>query len=122
MGLFRRKRDEPETAAAGAADGVFELVDAAGDPVRYSRDDFDEIFTTADEHEMRRHLAIGRLLLDQWVARDPGRTASWVDTGLRRAAGRVLPAQDDPSYEAPSAVATYVLGHLKDGATGTRVG
>lgn len=122
MSLFSRKHDKPGNAAAGGADGVFDVVDAAGDRVRYTRDDFDEIFTTGDEREMRRHLAIGWLLLDQWVGRDPGRTASWVDTGLRRAAGRILPAQDDPSYEAPSAVATYVLGHLKDGATGTRLG
>jgi hypothetical protein len=121
VGLFSRKHDEPENAAAGGADGAFEVVDAAGNRVRYTSEDFDEIFTTADEREMRRHVGIGWLLLDEWVGRDPGRTASWVDTGLRRAAGRVLPAQDDPSYEAPSDVATYVLGYLKDGATGTRL-
>jgi hypothetical protein len=121
VGLFSRKHDEPENAVAGGADGAFEVVDAAGNRVRYTPDDFDEIFTTADEREMRRHVGIGWLLLDEWVGRDPGRTASWVDTGLRRAAGRVLPAQDDPEYVAPSDVATYVLGYLKDGATGTRL-
>lgn len=122
MGLFSRKhRDEPADAAGGGADGAFKVVDAAGKRIRYTRDDFDEIFTTADEREMRRHVGIGWLLLDEWVGRDLGRTASWVDTGLRRAAGRVLPAQDDPEYDAPSDVATYVLGYLKDGATGTPV-
>ena len=122
MDLFSRKHDEPENAAAGGADGAFEVVDAAGNRVRYTPDDFDEIFTTDNEREMRRHVDIGWLLLDEWVGRDPGRAASWIDVGFRRAAGRVLPAQDDPSYVAPNDVATYVLGHLKDGATGTRVG
>jgi hypothetical protein len=121
VGLFSRKHDEPENAAAGGADGAFEVVDAAGNRVRYTPEDFDEIFTTTDEREMRRHVGIGWLLLDEWMGRDPGRTASWVDTGLRRAAGRVLPAQDDPEYVAPSDTATYVLGYLKDGATGTRL-
>ena len=123
MGLFSRKRhDEPENAAAGGSDGAFDVVDDAGKRLRYAPADFDEIFTTSDPREMRRHVDIGWLLLDEWVGRDPGRTASWVDTGFRRAAGRVLPAQDDPEYVAPSDVATYVLGYLKDGATGTPVG
>ena len=51
---------------------------------------------------MRKHVDIGWLLLDEWVGRDPGRSSSWIDTGLRRRAGRVLPAQDDPEYVAPS--------------------
>lgn len=122
MSLFGHKhQNEPEDVTNGGTDGVFEVVDAVGNRVRYARENFDEIFTTGDEREMRRHVGIGWLLLDEWVGRDPGRTASWVDTGLRRAAGRVLPAQDDPAYEAPSDAATYVLGYLKEGATGTRV-
>jgi hypothetical protein len=91
VGLFGRKhQDEPENAAGGGNDGAFEVVDAAGKRIRYTPADFDEIFTTTDEREMRRHVGIGWLLLDEWVGRDPGRTASWVDTGLRRADGRVL--------------------------------
>ena len=122
MGLFSRKpQDQPENVAAGGPDGAFEVVDGAGNRLRYTAADFDEIFTTADERAMRRHVGIGWLLLDEWVGRDPGKTASWVDTGLRRGAGRVLPAEDDPEYEAPSDVATYVLGYLKDGAVGTPV-
>ena len=120
MGLFSRKHDEPEDAAAGGADGAFEVVDAAGKRVRYTPEDFYEIFTTADEREMRRHVSIGWLLLDEWVGRDPGRTASWVDTGLRRAAGRVLPrrttrntrprATSRPTSSATSRMAQPVLG------------
>jgi len=124
VGLFSRKRhdDEPENVAAGGADGAFEVVNAAGSRVRFTPHDFDEIFTTTEAREMRKHVDIGWLLLDEWVGRDPGRSASWIDTGLRRSAGRVLPAQDDPEYVAPSDVTTYVLGYLKDGATGTPVG
>ena len=123
MGLFCRKhQDEPENVAAGGADGAFEVVDAAGNRVRYTPADFDEIFATSEAREMHRHVEIGWLLLDEWVGRDPGRSASWIDTGLRRSAGRVLPAQDDPEYVPPSDATTYVLGCLKDGVTGTPVG
>ena len=123
MGLFRHKHDdEPENVAGGGADGAFEVVGAAGSRVRYTVDDFDEIFTTTEAREMRTHVEIGWLLLDEWVGRDPGRCASWIDTGLRRSAGRVLPAQDDPEYVPPSDVTTYVLGYLREGATGTPAG
>lgn len=123
MGPFSRKHDdEPENVAAGGPDGAFGVVDAAGKRLRYTAADFDEIFTTTESREMRQHVEIGWLLLDEWVGRDPGRTASWVDTGFRRSAGRVLPAQDDPEYVPPSDVTTFVLGYLKDGATGTPVG
>jgi hypothetical protein len=123
VGLFNRKHDdEPENVAAGGPDSAFEVVDAAGKRLRYTATDFDEIFTTTESREMRRHVDIGWLLLDEWVGRDPGRTASWIDTGFRRSAGRVLPAQDDPEYAPPSDVTTFVLGYLKDGATGTPVG
>ena len=124
MGLFGRKRDKDDAdhAATGGPDGMFETIDGDGNRVSYVPADFDEIFTTTEAHEMRRHVELGWLLLDEWVGRDPGRAASWVDTAFRRSAGRVLPAQDDPEYVPPSDVTTYVLGYLKDGATGTRVG
>ena len=69
VGLFSRKHDKPENAFAGGVDGAFEVVDAAGNRVRYTPDDFDEIFATADEREMRRHVGIGWLLPDEWVGR-----------------------------------------------------
>jgi hypothetical protein len=122
VGLFSRKRhDEPENVAGGGPDGAFDVVDTAGNRVRYAAADFDEIFTTSEAREMRRHVEIGWLLLDEWVGHDPGRRASWVDNSYRRMAGRVLPAQDDPEYAPPSDVTTYVLGYLKDGVNGTRV-
>jgi hypothetical protein len=123
VGPFSHKhQDKPEGAAAGGVYGAFEVVDAVGKRIRYTRADFDEIFTTTEAPEMHRHVEIGWLLLDEWVGHDPGRTSSWIDTGFRRSAGRVLPAQDDPEYVPPSDVTTYVLGYLKDGATGTPVG
>jgi hypothetical protein len=124
VGLFRRKRhgDEPKNVAGGGADGAFEMVDAAGHRVRYAATDFEEIFTTTEAREMRRHVEVGWLLLDERVGHDPARTASWVDIGYRRMAGRVLPAQDDPHYVPASDVTTYVLGYLKPGTTGTRIG
>lgn len=123
MSLFSRKgHDEPGDVTGGGPDGAFDVIDAAGRRVRYAATDFDEIFTTTEAREMRRHVEIGWLLLDEWVGHDPGRSASWLGTGFRRMAGRVLPAQDDPEYVPQSDVTTYVLGYLRDGVTGTPVG
>jgi len=121
MGPFgsKREKDGVDQAADGEWDGTLETVDGNGDRVRYVRADFDEIYMTTEAREMRRHVELGWLLVDERVGRVPGKAASWVDTAFRRSAGRVLPAQDDPEYVAPSDVTTYVLGHLKDGATGT---
>ena len=100
---------------------MFDTFDRNGDRVRYTPDDFDEILATEEEPEMRRLVGIGWLLLDEYVGTDPGKRSPWLDTGYRRMVGRVLPASADPDYVPPSDVTTYVLGHLKDGATGTRV-
>ena len=77
------------------------------------------LFTTSDARELRRHLDLGWLLLDEHVGRDPEIASSWLDSALRRSAGRVLAAQDDPQYEPSADLTTYVLGHLRPGATGT---
>ena len=106
--------------AKGDADGVFEIFGEDGKLVRYRPSDFDEIFSTTDEHEAGRHVNLGWLLLDEVVGREGGKPA--LDTFWRRVAGRVLPAADDPQFEASGDVTTYVLGYLKDGAGGTPVG
>ena len=68
MGPFSRKHDdEPENVAAGGPDGAFGVVNAAGKRLRYTAADFDEIFTTTESREMRQHVEIGWLLLDEWV-------------------------------------------------------
>jgi hypothetical protein len=109
-----------DAIAAGVADGVFEVLGDDGALVRYAIHDFDEIFTTTDEHEAGRHVKLGWILLDERVGREGGKPA--LDAFLRRAAGRVLPAADDPQYEAPDGVTTFVLGILKEGAGGMLVG
>jgi hypothetical protein len=100
---------------------VFDVSGADGDVVRYAEADFDELWQTTDEHEMRRHVGLGWLLLDESASFDPGSRPSWVDTMLRRSAGRVLPAGDDPFYVPPGDAPTYVLGHLKPGHEGSPV-
>jgi len=107
-------------AEVGAAGSAFEVLGEDGQLVRYAADDFDEVFTTTDEHEARRHVRLGWILLDERVGREGGKPA--LDAFLRRAAGRVLPAADDPRYEAPDHVTAYVLGYLKAGRSGTSVG
>ena len=106
--------------ARGGADGVFEVLDADGKLVSYTPEDFDEIFSTTDEHEAGRHVKLGWLLLDEVVGHEGGKPA--LDTFWRRVAGRVLPAADDPQYAAADDVTTYVLGYLKEGAGGAPVG
>ena len=96
------------------------MLDADGKLVSYTPDDFDEIFSTTDEHEAGRHVKLGWLLLDEVVGREGGKPA--LDTFWRRVAGRVLPADDDSQYRAPDNVTTYVLGYLKDVAGGAPVG
>jgi len=110
----------PTDPASGGADGGFEVLGDDGELVRYTAADFDEVFTTTDGHEAGRHVGLGWILLDERVGREGGKPA--LDTFWRRAAGRVLPALDDPQYAAPEDVTTYVLGYLSAGATGTPVG
>jgi hypothetical protein len=114
--------DDPaaDDIADGGADGVFEVVGDDGKVVLYRQADFDEIFTTTDEHEAGRHVKLGWILLDERVVREGGKPG--LDTFLRRVAGRALPAADDPQYAAPKDVTTCVLGYLKEGATGTPAG
>lgn len=119
VGLFHHGHEQADPAKGGA-DGAFQIVGADGHWVRYTPDDFTEIIATTSEPEMRRYLDLGWLLLDEQVATTPGKHAPWIDTMLRREAGRVLPAGDDPSYAPPGDVTTYILGDLKPGAIGTR--
>ena len=47
----------------------FDVSDAGGGAVRYAEVDFDELWQTTDEREMRRHVGLGWILLDEQVAR-----------------------------------------------------
>ena len=116
-----------------SAENAVDTYERDGATVRYRRDDFDEIYSTADTAEMRRLVGLGWLVLDERVSREAGASASWIDIALRRHGeispghvgarrGAVLPAEDDPEFRPPLDRTTYVLGHLKAGAKGTRVG
>ena len=105
----------------GAPLEAIEVMNSSGGAIRYAAGDFDELYTTSDARELRRYLGLGWLLLDEHMGRTTGDSVSWLDTALRRSAGRVLAAQDDPQYEPPADLTTYVLGHLRPGATGTPV-
>ncbi len=93
----------------------FDVADRDGVVRHYSESDFDELIATPDEPEMRRHLGLGWLLLDERVEPGAGADGAWIDTLLRRGAGRVLPAAADPSAAALAGGTVYVLGHLKEG-------
>ena len=88
-------------------------MDVNGNARRFGEADFDEVFETDDEAEMRRHLGLGWLLLDEGRERGAAPRAQWVDTLLRRGAGRVLPAAADPSAGPAADVTVYLLGHLR---------
>ena len=140
MGLFDRFRHHEEPAAdpaAGGRDGAFDVLDDDGRLVRYVPDDFDEIWTTTDEHEAGRHVSIGWILLDEVVgpSDDPGHeefvqkavyTGSPGGVGVPTASGmagfpgsgvsmRAVPVHVDSD----EAVTTYILGYLKPGHQGS---
>ena len=117
MGLFGHKKPAGDPLKGGA-DGVFDVLGADGGLVRYTPDDFDEIFATTDEHEVGRHVGLGWLLPDESVGREAGKRSNF-DEFARREVGRSLPAGEDPGYEAPYDVTTYVLGYLKPGREGS---
>ncbi len=99
MSLFRQHQDEPrESRCVDPRDSAgrrFEVTAEDGSVTCYAADDFEEIFTTPDEREARRHISLGWLLLDEVVG--PGKR---------------------PGQVGPDDVTTYVLGYLKPGRTG----
>jgi hypothetical protein len=117
MGLFDAfRRTPPESdPLTDAADGFFDVLDDHGRPVRYTPDDFDEIWTTTDEHDAGHHVSIGWILLDEIVGAGdgPGELEFRMEpTGEGR-------YQSAPHYAAPAGVTTYVLGYLKPGRPGS---
>lgn len=121
--------------AGAAAHEVFDLLNDDGRLVRYTSDDFDEIWATTDGREAGRHVSIGWLLLDEVTAAPgddgPGLLerafASGIGEGvgwdrrrgdgvdLRIGPGRPVVADDG----VPEGVTTYILGYLKPGRHGS---
>ena len=129
MGLFDvfRHKEPQGDPLTGGADGFFDVLDDDGRLVRYTPDDFDEIWTTTDEHEAGHHVSIGWILLDEVVGagHGPGRTEfrqKPVYTGGEPGAiGGGYSLRSVPVEIGPDDVTTYVLGYLKEGRTGAPV-
>lgn len=125
MGLFDvfRHKEPQGDPLTGGADGFFDVLDDDGRLVRYTPDDFDEIWTTTDEHEAGHHVSIGWILLDEVVGAGdgPGHTEfrqKGVYTG-GESGGFSL--RSVPVEVGPDDVTTYVLGYLKAGRSGAPV-
>ena len=121
MGLFdswRHKKPQGDPVAGGA-DGFFDVLDGDGHLVRYLPDDFDEIWTTTDEHEAGRHVSIGWLLLDEVVGSGDGPDREVFVTRPTSTGGEGLAVRTFPVKIGPDDVTTYVLGYLKPGRTGS---
>ena len=108
MSIFGRHAHVGEHAS-GKADR-YEVLDANGHIVQYSREDFDMIVDTTDEVEVRRQLEHGWLILAENEVRRPGRGPSGEDLltgieGLR--VGGVL------GYEAGTTETSYTIGYLR---------
>ena len=118
MSLFHRE-DRDGERARHTADTSFEVVGADGRILRYARDDFDEIFETADPAEVQQQLDRGWVVLDERLERRGGRGPSAMDTipetDALRAVG-VFP------YRNPDDVTIYTLGYLKEDAQGAPEG
>jgi hypothetical protein len=117
VGLFDRFR-RPGPAGdpiTGGADGCFDVLDAGGRLVRYVPDDFDEVWTTTDEHEAGQHVRIGWILLDELTG--PGSGTGELEFRMEPTGeGRY---QSTPHLGAPDDVTTYILGYLKPGRRGS---
>jgi hypothetical protein len=118
--LFKEKKPERDPLNGGA-DGFFDVLDGDGRLVRYAPDDFDEIWTTADEREAGRHVSLGWILLDELVVRGDGPGREVLVT-RPTSNGEGLAVRTVPINVGPDDVTTYVLGYLKPGRNGSPVG
>jgi hypothetical protein len=121
MGLFDAFRHkEPEgDPLTGGADGLFDVLDDDGRLVRYAPDDFDEIWTTTDEHEAGHHVSLGWLLLDEVVGRGSGPGHEELVVRPTGAGDGGASFRTVPIRVGPDDVITYVLGYLKPGRRGS---
>jgi hypothetical protein len=115
LALFHHHHDDPERPEDAAS---FEVLGDDGVVRLYARQDFDQIFSTTDAEEAQRQVAVGWVILDERQVETPGSGPSGEDLipgieGLR--VGGVL------GYVASESRTSYVVGFLKDGASGQPV-
>jgi hypothetical protein len=112
VNLLHHRHEEaahPEDAAS------FEVLGADGVVRRYARQDFDQIFVSTDPEEVQRQVDLGWVILDEREVETAGRGPSGEDLipgieGLR--VGGVL------DYAPGESLTSYVVGYLKDDASG----
>jgi hypothetical protein len=109
LSIFHRHDHAGEDAASEA--DRFEVLDAEGHIVEYSRADFDMIVETTDEEEVRRQLEHGWVVLAETEVQRHGHGPSGADLipgieGLR--VGGV------PGYKPDTSVTSYTIGFLRD--------
>jgi hypothetical protein len=91
----------------------WEVASADGSVLRYAPGDFDEIWETTDEREMRRHVRLGWVLLDEQVGPGSGPGHVELETRAETSGGAGgLSMRKVPVTVGPDDVTTYTLGHL----------
>ena len=136
MGFFDRlcgdhaETDEPAAQPTPPGRQTYDVSDRDGNARRYSDDDFDEIYATLDEQEMRRLVGIGWLLLDEVAgagegperiefAERPSPGSRWVPGVPGTPSSMTGSSWHSVPITVPGEELTgYVLGHLRVGATG----
>ena len=116
MGLFDlfRRREPAGDPLTGGADGLFDVLDDDGRLVRYTPADFDEIWTTTDEHEAGHHVSLGWILLDEVVGQGDGPGHEELVQRLVATGGEGgASIRTVPVHAGPDDVTTYILGYLK---------
>ncbi len=92
----------------------FDVSGADGDVVRYAEADFDGLWQTTDEHEMRRHVGLGWILLDEQVGPGEGPGHMELVTRAETSGGAGgLTMRKVSVTVAPDDATTYLLGHLR---------
>jgi len=99
---------------------VFEVSGADGSVARYAATDFDELWQTTDEREMRRHVGLGWILLDEQVGPGDGPGHVELVTRAETSGGAGgLTMRKVPVTVGPDDATTYLLGFLKPGREGS---
>jgi hypothetical protein len=68
MSQFEHQGHESTGAPQSLPQDTVEIVDPNGNCLRFARSDFEELYTTSNDLQMRRHLRAGWLLVDERAA------------------------------------------------------